>query len=461
MDGPTSVNARCRQLPAVDRLLELAQEGTDLSRWSLVAAVRAVLDAARRAILAGEPPETDPGVEILCSQVRGLAQRLEQVSPCRVVNATGVVLHTNLGRAPLAAGAARAVAEAAAGYSNLEFDLDTGERGSRLSHVSELLSLLSGAESALVVNNGAAALLLAVDVFAAHREVILSRGEMIEIGGSFRLPEILGSSRARMAEIGTTNRTHLRDYEAAIGPDTGMILKVHHSCFEMRGFTSEVSLAELAALAHDRGVPLVEDRGSGTFLDLRPHGIPEGPAWEGLDQGADLVLFSGDKLLGGPQAGIVIGRRDCLDRMRSSPLARALRVDKLTLAALNWTLRRLLEGNGPDTLPVLRMLLTPSEELQARAEHLVAVLSKQGLGKLSIESQGSVVGGGALPEFKLSGPVVRLKPDASAGELVRKLRQADPPVLVRVHKDALMIDPRTLGDGDLERLIAVLTSLEI
>jgi L-seryl-tRNA(Ser) seleniumtransferase len=371
------------------------------------------------------------------------------------------VLHTNLGRAPLAPGAARAAAEAAAAYSNLELDLATGERGSRLAHVTELLTLLSGAESALVLNNGAAALLLAVDALAAGRDVILSRGEMIEIGGSFRLPEILGSSRARLREIGTTNRTHLQDYQDAIGPDTGLLLKVHQSCFEMRGFTRTVGMRELAAVAQQRGIPLVEDRGSGTFLDLRPHGIPEGRVWEGLGDGADLVLFSGDKLLGGPQAGIVLGRRDLVERMRRSPLARALRVDKLTLGALNWTLKALLEGKAQQTLPVLRMLLTSQEELRKRAEQLAGALRADGSARVSIDSRGSVVGGGALPELELSGPVVRIEPEGSAAELAQKLRGANPPLLVRVHKNAVLIDPRTLEDGDLDDVVAVLASLSI
>ena len=268
MDRSNGVNARFRQLPAVDRLVERAGQGGGLARWSLLEAARDVLESSRAAMRAGTGgPELS--LEVLAERVRGLARRLEQPSPRRVLNATGVVLHTNLGRAPLAQGAARAAAAAAAGYSDLELDLETGERGSRLDRVRKLLCLLSGAEDALVVNNNAAALVLSVDALAAGREVLLSRGELVEIGGSFRLPEILESSRARLREIGTTNRTHLRDYQQALGPETGLILKVHRSNFELRGFTHEVSLRELAPLARERGVPLVEDRGSGTFLDLR------------------------------------------------------------------------------------------------------------------------------------------------------------------------------------------------
>lgn len=429
-----------------------------MARWSLLEAARDVLESSRAAMRAGTGGP-DLSLEVLAERVRGLARRLEQPSPRRVLNATGVVLHTNLGRAPLAQGAARAAAAAAAGYSDLELDLETGERGSRLDRVRKLLCLLSGAEDALVVNNGAAALVLSVDALAAGREVLLSRGELVEIGGSFRLPEILESSRARLREIGTTNRTHLRDYQQALGPETGLILKVHRSNFELRGFTHEVSLRELAPLARERGVPLVEDRGSGTFLDLRAHGIPEREAWSGLREGADLVLFSGDKLLGGPQAGIVLGSRKRVEQMRRSPLARALRVDKLTLAALAWTLRALLEGRGEESLPALRMLLASPEELQTRAERLAKELAGQGWAKVSLENQGSVVGGGALPELELGGPVVRIEPDGSASELARGLRGVEPPVLVRVHKDAVLVDPRTLQDSELEAVIEAFASL--
>ena len=458
MDRANRVNARLRQLPQVDRLVESAGAGTDLARWSLLGAARSVLESTRAGSLA-DPEASASTLEDIVRRTRELARRLESPSPQRVLNATGVVLHTNLGRAPLAQGAARAAATAATRYSALELDLESGERGSRLSQASALLCLLSQAEAGLVVNNNAAALLLAVDTLAAGREVILSRGELIEIGGSFRLPEILGASRARLREIGTTNRTHLRDYEQAIGPDTGLILKVHPSCFEMRGFTREVSLRELAPLARERGIPLVEDRGSGTFIDLQPYGIPENESWSGLREGADMVLFSGDKLLGGPQAGIVLGTRELVERMQRNPLARALRVDKLTLASLTWTLQILLEGRGETELPVLRMLLAPAAELQGRAERLAKALGEMGCARVSVETHGSVVGGGALPELELSGPVVRLEPRRSAAQLANGLRRCDPPVLVRVQSDAVLLDPRTLTDEELEEVVAAFKSL--
>jgi L-seryl-tRNA(Ser) seleniumtransferase len=462
MEPPGGVNRGLRGLPAVDRLVDAASRGTTLARWSLLAAARAELSAARGSLVAGDGgAAVDP--EELAARVRARAERLERAAPRRVINATGVVIHTNLGRAPLAPEAAGRAAEAALGYSDLEFDLESGERGSRLSRVAELLVLLSGAEAALVVNNNAAAVLLAVDALAAGRQVVLSRGELVEIGGSFRVPEILESTRARLVAVGTTNRTHLSDYADAIGPETGLLLKVHRSNFEMRGFTAEVGLRELAALAAERGLPLVEDRGSGTFLDLRPHGIPEAPAAEGLRQGADLVLFSGDKLLGGPQAGIALGRAELIERMRRSPLARALRVDKLVLAALDRTLRFYLDGSALARVPVLRMLLRSPDELRRSAEALARSLRAAGWAAVELEAESGLVGGGALPDLSLPGTVVRLTPrgngGASAAEMARALRTGTPSVVVRVQRGALVIDPRTLQDEDAAELVSALARL--
>jgi L-seryl-tRNA(Ser) seleniumtransferase len=464
MEGPDPVNARFRQLPAVERLIAAVSSedtGTATPRWALLAAARAVLEQVRRELLdeAADGGRVATDLEALAQRTAELARSLQRPFPRRVLNATGVVIHTNLGRAPLAREAAEEVAELAAGYSDLELDLETGERGSRLTRVCERLCLLSGAEAALVVNNNAAAVLLVVDTLAAGREVVLSRGELVEIGGSFRVPEIMASSRARLREVGTTNRTHLRDYAEAIGPDTGILLKVHPSNFEMRGFVTQVSLAELSELARERGVVLAEDRGSGTFVDLRPHGIPEPEAWAGLREGADVVTFSGDKLLGGPQAGIILGRREAVEKLRTSPLARALRVDKLTLAALDWTLRTLLEGNGLERIPALRMLTASGEVLRERAERLAKALGEQGWAEVSVTTQSSVVGGGSLPEFELPGPVVRLRPRGSAGALASRLRRADPPLIVRVQRDAILLDPRTLEGTEVTATIAVLAGV--
>src|SRR5262245_10743841 len=436
MEPPKPVNAQLRQLPAVDRLVELAGRGTSLSRWSLLSAARAALARLRTGLREdAEALKVDP--DALARATRDAAQLLETPFPRPVLNATGVILHTNLGRAPLAGPAAEAAARIASGFSDLELDLESGERGARGARVADLLCALSGAPAALVVNNAAAALLLAVDTLAAGREVLISRGELVEIGGSFRVPEILGASRARLREIGTTNRTHLADYADAIGPDTGMILKVHRSNFRVEGFTAEAPLASLAGLARERGLPLVEDRGSGTFLDLRAHGIPEREVGAGLAEGADLVVFSGDKLLGGPQAGIALGGGELVARLRANPLARALRVDKLTLAALDWTLRALLDGRERE-IPVLRMLLADPDELAQRAEQLAAGLRAAGWSGVSVQRGASPVGGGSLPELELNGAVVRIELGLrEAGRLAAGLRRADPPVLVRVRRGAV------------------------
>jgi L-seryl-tRNA(Ser) seleniumtransferase len=298
---------------------------------------------------------------------------------------------------------------------------------------------------------------LAMYALAADREVILSRGELVEIGGSFRVPEILEASRARLVEVGTTNRTHLVDYERAIGPRTGMLLKVHRSNFDVVGFTRSVELRELEPLAREHGLPLVEDRGSGTFVDLRDHGLPEPPVTAGLTDGADLVLFSGDKLLGGPQAGIALGRRELIDKMRSSPLARALRVDKLTLAALGWTLRVLLDGDGLEQIPTLRMLTAKPDDLKRRADRLAKAIAPHVRGSVSVQEQASLVGGGALPDFEMPGFCVRIVPgdgDGTVTALARRLRQADPPVLARIQRDAIVLDPRALEEDELDGVAA-------
>jgi L-seryl-tRNA(Ser) seleniumtransferase len=447
VDPLDPVNVRLRQLPSIERLLEDAARGASLARWSLLAAARAELDRARQRVRGGEAVETE--LRALAARVRERAARLERPFPRRVLNATGVVLHTNLGRAPLAAEAADAIREAAVGYSDLEFDLESGERGSRVDRVAERLVILTGAEGALVVNNNAGALLLAVDTLASGREVVLSRGELVEIGGSFRVPEILEHSRARLREVGTTNRTHLRDYDGAVSERTGLLLKVHRSNFEIRGFTSEVSVRELSELARRASLPLVLDRGSGSLIDLRPLGVPEAPAQDALREGADLVLFSGDKLLGGPQAGIALGRQGLIERMRRSPLARALRCDKLQLSALDWTLRALLEGRGPE-IPAVRMLTEPPERLRERGTELARLLLQAGVSKVQIEAEPSRVGGGSLPELELPGYVVRIEAEEGPHALAAALRAQDPPLVGRIREGALLLDVRTLLPHELE-----------
>ncbi|HEY5872573.1 MAG TPA: L-seryl-tRNA(Sec) selenium transferase, partial [Gaiellaceae bacterium] len=347
---------KLRDLPSVDELLRderLAAEPHELA----LATARTVLERAREEIKAGG----DPG-SIIETVLAELA-RARQPSLRRVVNATGVLVHTNLGRAPLAKAALARVTEVGAGYSNLEYDLERGERGSRQDHLAELLQLLTGAESALVVNNNAAAVLLALAALAEGREVIVSRGELIEIGDGFRIPDVLVRSGARLVEVGTTNRTRAADYERALGPDTALLLRVHQSNFRVLGFTERPELGDLAAIAQRSGLPLVDDLGSGALGRIGDEPTPAAS----LRAGADLVCFSGDKLLGGPQAGVVVGRADLVERLRRHPLQRALRADKLTLAALEGTLALALDPSTRDEVPVLRMLHEPVDAVRARA----------------------------------------------------------------------------------------------
>jgi L-seryl-tRNA(Ser) seleniumtransferase len=418
----------------------------ELPAWAALAGARAALDEERERLAAGGAPAPAPALdEAAARHARGLWLP----RPRRVVNATGVVLHTNLGRAPLAPGAAAAAAEAGAHYSDLELDLASGRRGDRLASVAAKLCLLSGAEAALAVNNNAAAVLLALDALARGREVVVSRGELVEIGGSFRVPEIMERAGVRLVEVGATNRTHLADYERAIGPETALLLKVHRSNFEMHGFVAEVGLGELAALGRARGLPVLEDLGSATLVEVP--GLPAAAfAPSRLRLGADLVCFSGDKLLGGPQAGVALGRRGAIAAMRKSPLARALRLDKLSLAALDWTLAACLDGRGEQEIPALRQLRAPPERLAARARALaprLAAAAGAG-GSAQVESEPSPVGGGSLPGFSLEGSVVVLGGVGSAEAFAARLREAPLPVLARVRDDRVVFDVRTLLDDE-------------
>lgn len=438
-----------RALPSVDRLVRLGGEGRpDLPGWAVTAAARAVLAAEReRAAADGESP---CGEKELVPRVVAHAEQLALPHPRRVVNATGIVLHTNLGRAPLAPGAAAAAAAAAAGYADLELDLATGRRGQRTARVCERLARLSGAEAAFAVNNNAAAVLLVLNTLARGREAVVSRGELVEIGGSFRVPEIMERAGVRLAEVGSTNRTHLADYERALGPQTALLLKVHRSNFELRGFVAEVELAQLAELGRARGLPVVEDLGSGTLVEL-PGLPPEAFAPARLRQGADLVCFSGDKLLGGPQAGIILGRADLVAELRANPLARALRLDKLCLAALDWTLGAYLEGRAQEEIPVLRQLGEPPAALEARARELAGRLAPRAgdAARVGVEPQRAFVGGGSVPGFELDGWVVTIEPlRGSAERLAAGLRAATVPVLARVREERLLVDVRTLLPGD-------------
>jgi L-seryl-tRNA(Ser) seleniumtransferase len=389
------------------------------------------------------------------ARAREEALRLTRRHPARVINATGVVLHTNLGRAPLSRAAADAAASAAAGYTDLELDLGEGRRGNRLGALSEKLCLLSGAEAGYACNNNAAAVLLALNTLAAGREVIVSRGELVEIGGSFRIPEIMRRAGVELVEVGSTNRTHARDYVEAIGPRTALLLKVHRSNFEQRGFVKEVDLASLVEIGRERGVPVMEDLGSGSLVDLRPHGLPEGSWAPGrLKLGPDLICLSGDKLMGGPQAGVALGRSAVIDAMRSNPMARALRLDKMTLAALDETLNAMLDGRAEQEIPVLRSMLTPLGALEARTRETAVRLQAQARAASKDFSFDLVrdrvpLGGGTLPGFELDTWVLAIRSSAGgARQLSSTLRSGAVPVLARTRDDALLVDLRTVGDED-------------
>src|SRR5262245_35775686 len=433
---------RLRCLPGVDAVLSaLESEGAPAARSWLAELIRAELGHVReriRAIPAESPfdPEAYSAAAV-ARRVQDHLAELARPNPDVVINATGILLHTNLGRAPLSESAVRHLAHVAANYSDLEFDLERGERGSRQNHVRELLTLLTGAEDAMVVNNNAAAVLLALGALARGKEVIISRGELVEIGGSFRIPEILEQSGAVLKEIGTTNRTHLRDYETAIGPQTGLLLRVHQSNYRIEGFTAEVALPDLVALGAKSGVPVMVDLGSGAFVDVAPAGLrPEPLVREVVEAGPHVVTLSGDKLLGGPQAGIVAGRKETVERLRKHPLARAVRIDKMLLAALQSTLAAYLdESRARQDIPVLSMLFEPEASVRRRAEALATALGgtfPQNLApRVSVETAEGAVGGGTLPVAGLRTAVVVLdpRPHTSAARFERALRAGTPPVL--------------------------------
>jgi L-seryl-tRNA(Ser) seleniumtransferase len=367
----------------------------------------------------------------------------------RVINASGVIVHTNLGRAPLSDAAGEAAHAAARGYSNLEYDLAEGRRGSRQAHVESLLCELTGAEAAIAVNNCAAAVLLASAALAAGRELVVSRGQLVEIGGSFRVPDVVAQSGARLVEVGTTNRTRLADYEAAFGPETGAVMRAHPSNFRTLGFVEEVEIEELCAAASRAGVPVIDDLGSGALAEGVPELGDEPPVRRSVAAGAAVTCFSGDKLLGGPQAGLMVGTAAAIEACRSHPLARALRIDKLSLAALGATLRAYRDpAAARRELPVLRMLTAGEDELAGRAEAMRAELDAAGLDARVIRAAAKV-GGGALPLLELEGPVCAIDPGAlAAGELAARLRVGDPPVVARVREGRLLLDPRTLDDAE-------------
>ncbi|HEX2689783.1 MAG TPA: L-seryl-tRNA(Sec) selenium transferase [Kofleriaceae bacterium] len=450
------------QLPAVHVLAEAAADSGNAPRWAVIEAARRAIARQREAILGGTG---DPAAAIDPREVAADAAQLVRPALRRVINATGVVLHTNLGRAPLAPSARAAIDAIAAGYSNLEYDLARGERGSRHDHLRGLLRELTGAQDAIVVNNNAAATVLGLAALAAGKEVIVSRGELIEIGGSFRLPEILALSRGVLVEVGTTNKTHPRDYEAAIGPATGLLLKVHRSNFAIIGFTSEVAAADVVALGRARGIATMIDLGSGALIDRatqRRWGLPDEPTIaETVATGADLVTFSGDKLLGGPQAGIAVGTAAAVERARKHPLMRVLRPDKLTLAGLAATLALVRDGKLA-AIPTMQMLGASSDTLHADAVALAAMIGMVGGLEIAVEPCHAAVGGGAMPTGQLASWAVTLR-GTSAGHTADAidagLRGARVPVVGRIEDGRLWLDVRTIAADDVADITAAVRAL--
>jgi L-seryl-tRNA(Ser) seleniumtransferase len=441
-----------RALPSVSRLLAHRRVRALSSRLpdsTLTELVRQQLDDARRAIADGHEC---PSTAALVESVLSCAELLTRPSLRPVINATGVIIHTNLGRAPLSRDAMTAMEAASRGYSNLEFDLEEGERGSRYAHLETLLCQITGAEAALAVNNNAAAVLLALTALAQGREVIISRGQAVEIGGGFRIPEVLRQSGAHLVEVGTTNRTYLRDYEAAITENTAALMRIHASNFRVVGFVESTPIEEMARLAHQRELLLLDDLGSGCLLDTAQFGLaPEPTVQESIAATADLSFFSGDKLLGGPQAGIIVGREDLVTRLRRHPLARALRMDKGSIAALAATAIHYLRGEPLQKVPVWQMISMPLSTIQRRARRWARDI---GPSARLLHSR-SMVGGGSLPEEGLPTRVVAIAAPAktSAAEIARRLRRSDPPVVARIERDHLLLDPRTVSPEDDPTLI--------
>ncbi|MBS1793207.1 MAG: L-seryl-tRNA(Sec) selenium transferase [Acidobacteria bacterium] len=459
-----------RFLPSIDALLRSRTAGRLLAETGakhLTVLARSVIDALRRELLENAAEETEFSRENLLAEAEA---RLEQAwrgelntSLKRVINATGVIIHTNLGRAPLSENARRAVAEEAARYCNLEYNLETGKRGKRGARAEHLLAELTGAESALIVNNCAAAAFLILTVLAAGGEVVISRGELVEIGGDFRVPDVLTQSGATLREVGTTNRTKLSDYERAIGDRTRVLLKVHPSNYRIVGFTATPSLTELAELAHRHELLLYEDAGSGAMFDLTEYGLGEEPVVSrSIVAGADIVSFSGDKLLGGVQSGLIVGRREIVERLRRHPLYRALRVDKLSYAALEATLEAFRKETFVEEIPVLRMLSAGHAELMRRtarfADRLRERTGENAALRFEITEGNSVIGGGSAPDVQPATALLSLRHAAvSVSRLEEQLRGANPPVITRILEDRLLIDLRTVSETEEEELLGILS----
>jgi L-seryl-tRNA(Ser) seleniumtransferase len=445
-------------LPKVDEILRSDQAMEWLKTYPrryIIHAIREVIDLRRKEILKGLA--SDIFEEYMMAEIESIIRRLSSYSLRSLINATGIVIHTNLGRSLLSERALENIRRVAGSYSNLEYDLKEGKRGKRYSHVKRILREVTGAEDALVVNNNAAAVMLCLNTLSRGRETIVSRGELVEIGGSFRMPEVMAESGAILREVGTTNKTHLHDYEEAINDSTALIAKVHKSNFRVMGFAEEVSVEDLAKLGRKYQIPVMFGLGSGCLIDLKPFGISDEPVVKDIvNSGVDITTFSGDKLLGGPQGGVIVGKREYIERIQKNPITRAMRIDKLTLAGFEATLMEYIDEEGVvGNIPTLGMLLQKPEEIKGRANRIAKKLKKEiQNARIAVMADLSRAGGGSLPEVDFPTYVVSIKTDdLSVNEIETRLRAGDPPIISRIREDSLILDARTVREIDLVELV--------
>lgn len=460
----TDKNSRIRQLPKVDQVIRMISADKEIEAPMVLikSSVQKEIGLARQKILSGEPYQFS--MEHLAGRIKAEIKARDRLHLRRVINGTGVILHTNLGRARLSPEVSRNLTEISAGYSNLEYDLDSGERGTRYDHVEDLIKVLTGAEAALVVNNNAASVCLVLDSMVKGKEVIVSRGELVEIGGSFRVPEIMKASGCTLKEVGTTNKTHERDYAEGICENTGALLKVHTSNYKIIGFTEEVSLDQLKNIGEKHGLPVIYDLGSGLLFDLSPYGVGNEPTVKRcLDQKADIVCFSGDKLLGGPQAGIIVGKAEYIGRMKQNPLLRAFRIDKLTLSALELTLRQYLSPEKAiEQIPTLGMIAQTKEALRKKAELFYHMLEKKSALYYEILDTESQIGGGTMPGISLPSYALAIAAEnMTAGELECKMRKHSTPVIGRIFREKVLLDVRTMELDEIKEVASFLNHLKL
>lgn len=449
--------ALLKSLPSVDEVLKSSHGEGWLGQYPrryVIEAIRRVIEHQRGLILSGAPAEAS--MEQMAPAMEAVLKHLSSLSLRPAINATGIVVHTNLGRSPLSEKALDNIVRVARGYCNLEYDTSSGTRGKRYAHIKRLLGEVTGAEDGFAVNNNAGAVLLCLNSLARGREVIVSRGELVEIGGSFRVPDVMASSGAVLREVGTTNKTHLYDYENAINEDTALILKVHQSNYRISGFTEDVPVEEMVRLGRERAIPVMYDLGSGCLIDLKPYGILIEPSvQEIVKKGPDIVTFSGDKLLGGPQGGVILGAKALIEKIQKNPMTRALRIDKLTLAALEATLMQYIEEDrAKREIPTLRMLLEEPGAVRRRAKRIAGLLARHvKTARMEVAEDSALSGGGALPEVSLRTYVVAIRPaHLSASKLEERLRGSSPPVIARIREGALLIDARTVQDWEIKTL---------